>query len=67
LRGVAGEEDEVDTAFFIEQRFQIAEPRIAQDTPAAPRLLLMRTFGVEVRNVEELQAILAVRHGWHSV
>jgi hypothetical protein len=67
LRRIASEEDEVDVAFFIDQRLQIAEPGIAQNTSPTPRLLLLRTLGVEVGNVQELQAILAVRHGWHSV
>ena len=45
---VAGEEDEVEPSLFGEQRLQIAKPRVAQDTPPAPRLFLLGTIGVEI-------------------
>ena len=63
LSGVAREEDEIDAAFFLEQRFQMTPPRITENPPPAPRLLLVWASRVKVRNVEKLQAILAVCHG----
>ena len=54
LRGITGEQDKMDESFFFEQRLQISQPCVAQDTAAAPRLLLLRTLGVKVRNVQKL-------------
>ncbi len=62
LRGIAGEEDEVDAAFFGEQGLQITKPGIAQDPPPAPWLLFFGTLCVEVRDVQELEAVGTERH-----
>jgi len=52
----------VDQAFFRQQCFEIAEPRVAQDAAPAPRFLLVRPPGVEIRDVQELEAVLPDRH-----
>ena len=67
LRGIAGEQDKMDESFFFEQCLQIPQPRVAEDTATAPRLLLLRTLGVEVRNVQKLKPVLPVCHGFHTV
>ena len=63
LGGVAGEEDEIDGAFFVEQSFQIALPGVAQNTAAAPRFLLARTFQMEIGEVQEFEGVLPEGHG----
>ncbi len=50
LRGIAGEKDEVDGPFFLSKGFQISQPGVAEDAPPAPRLLLPRAFGMQIRN-----------------
>ena len=46
LSGVAGEEDEMDRPFFLEERFEMPPPRITENPTPAPRLLFAWAFRV---------------------
>nr|WP_281180739.1 hypothetical protein [Chondromyces crocatus] len=61
---VAGEAHQVDRHAITEQIIEVAEPRLSQDTPPAPRLALSGSTLVEIRDVEDPKTMLghATRH-----
>ena len=61
--GVAGEKDEVEFAFFVEEGFEISLPGLTENAAETPGFFLAGTFAVEVGEVQKFEGVLAESHG----
>jgi len=62
VRSVAGKENKVDLAFFVEQSFQISLPGRAKNPTPTPSFFLARASYMKVGDVKKSKGVLAESH-----